>query len=827
MISLLSNIPHKNTPSILLPRVYQKSPSQIIAQSPSNNRSGTMIQGENSVDIGSKNASPRNRNPRPILMELLEEDEMKEDEMMASRQARKKNVLPEKKQPNLQKGVLHSVSDLMNTFYFSPLNRKQFVPFGERGIDQLSTRVGNSKQGPATLPSTTKNINSMEHLPRNGSLINDIHSLLHHNSVQRELYLAKVRGKVKKSYQQVLQQEKTLVERGKNMPLVKSNPSYNLMFEGAINSQLNENTRKLGGLDMKLLKVLSQSTAKNNGYIDPNTRLKEHNSKVFWYNFDHVGWRPEDREGGSFSFVTGKGVYLYGGIASYSLDDLCLLEPGKMIWSQQEQNGQRPICGRVGHTANAVGKMIVFLGGEKKFNHEICIRENFPDVRTFNTERQEWKVMKTTGDMYEPRRNHTATTVGRSIVIHAGVGVKGTCISDFIALNVVTWKFWNLNNNVVRVDTSKSTTTTEDMATSGSLTSKKTNHPLFMGVSNFGGCFVKRPGTKVLSLEQFVHEDENKKDDKVENQPGEKEKNGAGREDKTNSLTKDESAEKAGLKLIEGIYYFGGIGDKGVVIDALRVLKLGKGNTYEFSLLETIGEGPCARFGHSMDFFEQLSLIIIYGGRNDKCQPCYLDDLHILEPTLLMWSKIEIFGANMLTAKPPRAGHSTAIVDSKLIIFGGLNLDGFVGADVAVLELDPVRAEKLRIMDARGELLPMQTVVMRTEFPEHKIQKMMEKIGNKNNGILPKLPKVMTTKETRKAKAKAMKKGPMEELESSESEDEPEISAATQPAEVQSTTRRSHHKHVPTPHDLNSLNYHSYTNRAPATDGNFNQGDNT
>lgn len=50
-----------------------------------------------------------------------------------------------------------------------------------------------------------------------------------------------------------------------------------------------------------------------------------------------------------------------------------------------------------------------------------------------------------------------------------------------------------------------------------------------------------------------------------------------------------------------------------------------------------------------------------------------------------MWIKVNQKGNNI---PPERAGHSAVSVDSRIIIFGGFNLKGYVSSSLALLELD-------------------------------------------------------------------------------------------------------------------------------------------
>lgn len=83
-----------------------------------------------------------------------------------------------------------------------------------------------------------------------------------------------------------------------------------------------------------------------------------------------------------------------------------------------------------------------------------------------------------------------------------------------------------------------------------------------------------------------------------------------------------------------------------------------------------------------MNFNELMGYLIICGGMN--AQGSFLNDIHLLQVKTLQWMNIIIGGKDFL----PRCSHGSAVVDTKLYIFGGYNNQGFVNADLEILELD-------------------------------------------------------------------------------------------------------------------------------------------
>ena len=54
----------------------------------------------------------------------------------------------------------------------------------------------------------------------------------------------------------------------------------------------------------------------------------------------------------------------------------------------------------------------------------------------YDTEKREWKNMKSNGVNIEPRRNHIADFIGKELVIFGGIGKSGNFLNDFIAYNI-------------------------------------------------------------------------------------------------------------------------------------------------------------------------------------------------------------------------------------------------------------------------------------------------------------------------------------------------------------------------------------------------------
>lgn len=87
-----------------------------------------------------------------------------------------------------------------------------------------------------------------------------------------------------------------------------------------------------------------------------------------------------------------------------------------------------------------------------------------------------------------------------------------------------------------------------------------------------------------------------------------------------------------------------------------------------------------------MTFSIEHNVIAIFGGKNDLENDVYLNDLHLLSLDTFSWVSVQTAGST----PAPRFNHSAAIYDSKLIVFGGINIDGFLPPSINILELDTV-----------------------------------------------------------------------------------------------------------------------------------------
>ena len=143
--------------------------------------------------------------------------------------------------------------------------------------------------------------------------------------------------------------------------------------------------------------------------------------------------------------------------------------------------------------------------------------------------------------------------------------------------------------------------------------------------------------------------------------------------------------------LVEGIYMFGGIDENFKCSNEVLIIK--RGRPLQLFKALTKGKSPVARCECTMDFFEKLDVVIIYGGKNERSNSGpFFNDMFFLDVETLNWINIELnYNKNFY----PRGEHCSCIVDNELIIFGGQNEKFFLKSDLLICNLDIGESAKI------------------------------------------------------------------------------------------------------------------------------------
>ena len=142
-------------------------------------------------------------------------------------------------------------------------------------------------------------------------------------------------------------------------------------------------------------------------------------------------------------------------------------------------------------------------------------------------------------------------------------------------------------------------------------------------------------------------------------------------------------------KIERGLYIFGGkTKETNGFTNNLWILSLGK-KPLQWIKVETKGTPPSPRYFHSMDYFEKSKFIIIHGGRNDNISSSSaLNDTYILDLLEFNWIKVHLY-SNINNFKViSRFGHNSSLFSNKLIIFGGMNNNNYIGSSIFIINLD-------------------------------------------------------------------------------------------------------------------------------------------
>ena len=142
----------------------------------------------------------------------------------------------------------------------------------------------------------------------------------------------------------------------------------------------------------------------------------------------------------------------------------------------------------------------------------------------------------------------------------------------------------------------------------------------------------------------------------------------------------------------KGIYLFGGKSSDNVLSNDIYVVKLGR-KPLDIFKLAVKGKPPCPRYFHTTNFYEEGNSLIVYGGRNDDHNEYALGDIFLFELASLEWIEVSIY-SNINITLYARCGHSSLIVNNKLIVFGGMNNNNYLGSSLLFMELGKVEIIK-------------------------------------------------------------------------------------------------------------------------------------
>ena len=415
-------------------------------------------------------------------------------------------------------------------------------------------------------------------------------------------------------------------------------------------------------------------------------------------------YHPDSRSMSSVCYdFEDKKLYNYGGIGGIIYGDLweCKFEENKIFWQKiysykygknKEYNNSNAPLPRYGHTSHFYKKKIFVIGGEykdwkrdlsneeiiwiydiekkewnnlKKYefkvkiltekrnsNHPIKLKKSFsditlkipilisPDLDTFTFKESKKQLNNLNKPLYDTykkegkgiykklyptaRRNHVSLLIGSHIFLYGGINKNKEVLNDCWIYDIKTLQWVMIQG--------------EDKS------------PPSLG--HHCGCLAIEKNHLINDTFNFYH----------------KPKNINGTVD---------------LLKIDGVFFFGGINKEKKPSNLLFHMSIGtKPVIFDIPIIE--GKPPKARFDASMDFAQDICMIIIYGGQNEYEIPSYFDDMTLLDLRTMNWIQ-----PKFLKEKPiQRAQHLSIVIGEDLIIFGGTTGNELLNYDFTVVDLN-------------------------------------------------------------------------------------------------------------------------------------------
>ena len=335
---------------------------------------------------------------------------------------------------------------------------------------------------------------------------------------------------------------------------------------------------------------------------------------------------PEGRE--QFSICTkGRNILLSGGVSTNMKEmNFWSLNIRSLEWKKITSMNQTN--GRFGHTTIYNDNKIFIYGGRiKEKNKSILVGLEIFSLKDYTFSKP--YIQKEPPD----RRNHITLYICNHMLIHGGVDVNNEILSDCHFLNLETLKW---------VEPS---------------IEQYTQKPKVYGHSY----------SLVIPYKILTH--------------------------KNFSIYKFPEFANSSMSInkikIKGLYIFGGkTEENGGLSNDLWILMMGQ-KPLTWMKPNIAGKPPSPRCFHTMDYYEKANYLIVHGGRNDELSATSaLDDTFVLDLDNLEWVKVELYSNTIDFKVISRYGHKSTIFSNKLIIFGGMNNNNYIGSSLFIVNLD-------------------------------------------------------------------------------------------------------------------------------------------
>ena len=430
--------------------------------------------------------------------------------------------------------------------------------------------------------------------------------------------------------------------------IIKNKKEYSNMINNHSNIRNNDNDSSFAEK-----KNTKNENDKHNSNI---SKLKDIPNKLFsYYKYPKKNF-PECREQSTLNINNNSEIYLIGGISTIMKSmQIWILNLETITWKKKSSNNL--FLNRFGHTSiyDKERNKIYIFGGKTKFNNNENNSFNsgiFCGLDILNLNNFTFiSPLIPTRNSPQLRRNHIAEMIGNHMIIHGGISEDNEILNDIFLLDLNV-----LNNNLFNNNSDK---------WSKCLINNKYKSPYLFGHSS---CLVIPK--KILENDKFS----------IFKFP----------DDYIQEMKIKKNVMSENIK-IKGWYIFGGKkkneSEKGISND-LYILKLGN-KILKFVKIKTNGKKPLPRYFHSMNFYENGNFIIIHGGRNDFNNESFaLNDTFILNLYNFDWIKIILYNNFFNFKVLNRCAHSSIIYNNKLIIFGGMNNNNYLGSILFIINLD-------------------------------------------------------------------------------------------------------------------------------------------
>lgn len=343
--------------------------------------------------------------------------------------------------------------------------------------------------------------------------------------------------------------------------------------------------------------------------------------RVYWTLKETWGDRPNGREGCQLVVVAGV-VYIFGGQSRIKHSEVRALDVNIWTWRAMTTTYTPP--GRLGHSLVPYKGKILLYGGESQHSQNLGIRRCSRKISYLSTTNKTWQHYSGEGEKPEGRRHHSASHIGRFMVVYGGLNQHGHTLNDLCILDMKLKK-WMLPEIIVQ------------------------NDPGPRSHSTLTGIFDQ-------SIRDNYHE----------------------------TMFKI-VGNKGKVEFINsGFYLFGGKNSDGLVFNTLHGLYMREGKLVWTLIQNYSGTAPIARYGHSASSIKNK--LFVFGGRNDELfkesGDSSLNDLHCFNVSSLSWESLKICGS----MPDGRWAHHMVSLQNKILMLGGITTKQFLPADLYVLE---------------------------------------------------------------------------------------------------------------------------------------------